>query len=150
MAGRIVVGVDGSELGRAALEWAVAEARLRDATVAAVHAWSFVPPPSLTEPGLVPMPAGDLTEDLERERNAAGAVLDEAIGQVETGDVRIEGMLVETAAGDALVDASEGANLVVVGSHGRGGLASALLGSVSQHVVRHAGCPVVIIRARGA
>jgi nucleotide-binding universal stress UspA family protein len=148
MAGRIVVGVDGSELGRAALEWAVAEARLRDATVVAVHAWAFVPPPSLAEPGLVPMPAGDLTEDLERERNAAAAVLDGAVGQVDAEGVRIEAVLVETAAGDALVEAAEGADLVVVGSHGRGGLASALLGSVSGHVVRHAGCPVVIVRAR--
>jgi nucleotide-binding universal stress UspA family protein len=146
MAGRIVVGVDGSELGRAALEWAVAEARLRNATVVALHAWAFVPPPSLTEPGLVPMPSGDLTEELEREQNAAAAVLDEAVGQVDVGGVEVEALLVETAAGDALVDAADGADLVVVGSHGRGGLASALLGSVSGHVVRHAPCPVVILR----
>jgi nucleotide-binding universal stress UspA family protein len=146
VAGRIVVGVDGSELGRAALEWAVAEARLRDASVVAVHAWEFVPPPSLTEPGLVPMPAGDLADDLERERDAAGAVLEEAVDQVDTDGVQIESLLAETAAGDALVDAAGGADLVVVGSHGRGGLASALLGSVSGHVVRHAPCPVVILR----
>ena len=146
MAGRIVVGVDGSELGRAALEWAVAEARLRNATVVALHAWAFVPPPSLTEPGLVPMPAGDLTEELELERNAAAAVLDEAVGQVDVGGVEVDALLVETSAGDALVDAADGADLVVVGSHGRGGLASALLGSVSGHVVRHAPCPVVILR----
>jgi nucleotide-binding universal stress UspA family protein len=146
MAGRIVVGVDGSELGLAALEWAVAEARLRNAIVVAVHAWAFVPPPSLTDPGLVPMPAGDLAEDLERERDAAQAVLDEATGQVDTDGVQVETVLVENAAGDALVDAAQGADLVVVGSHGRGGLASALLGSVSGHVVRHAASPVVILR----
>jgi nucleotide-binding universal stress UspA family protein len=146
MAERIVVGVDGSELGLAALEWAVAEARLRNATVVAVHAWAFVPPPSLTDPGLVPMPAGDLAEDLERERDAAQAVLDDATGQVDTDGVQVETVLVENAAGDALVDAAQSAELVVVGSHGRGGLASALLGSVSGHVVRHASCPVVILR----
>jgi nucleotide-binding universal stress UspA family protein len=146
MAERIVVGVDGSELGLAALEWAVAEARLRNATVVAVHAWAFVPPPSLTDPGLVPMPAGDLAQDLERERDAAQAVLDDATGQVDTDGVQVETVLVENAAGDALVDAAQSAELVVVGSHGRGGLASALLGSVSGHVVRHASCPVVILR----
>jgi nucleotide-binding universal stress UspA family protein len=146
MAGRIVVGVDGSELGLAALEWAVAEARLRNAIVVAVHAWAFVPPPSLTDPGLVPMPAGDLAEDLDRERDAAQAVLDDAVGQVDTDGVQVETVLVENAAGDALVDAAQSAELVVVGSHGRGGLASALLGSVSGHVVRHASCPVVILR----
>lgn len=146
MAARIVVGVDGSELGRAALAWAVAEARLRDATVVAVHAWAFVPPPPMSDPGLGPMPSSDLSADLALERSAAATVLDESVGEVDASGVPVEPTLIEGAAGDALVGAAKGADLVVVGSHGRGGLASALLGSVSGYVVRNAPCPVVIVR----
>ena len=73
-------------------------------------------------------------------------MLDESVGEVDAGGVPVEPTLIEGAAGDALVSAAKGADLVVVGSHGRGGLASALLGSVSGHVVRNAPCPVVIVR----
>ena len=55
MPGRIVVGVDGSEESAAALRWAVEEAKLRDARVEAVHAWSFVPMTTTADSGLVPM-----------------------------------------------------------------------------------------------
>ena len=61
--------------------------------------------------------------------------------------VEIEQKLVEDDAGDALVAESASAELVVVGSHGRTGLKAALLGSVSRHVVSHAACPVVVVKA---
>jgi nucleotide-binding universal stress UspA family protein len=146
MAGRIVVGIDGSELGRAALRWARDEARLRDATLVAVHAWTFVPPATMAEPGMIPVPAADLMGDLDSERSAAQSLLDESVAEAEGGGVRIEQRLVEGPPGDVLAAAAADADLIVVGSHGRGGLAAALLGSVSQHVVRHASCPVVIVR----
>jgi nucleotide-binding universal stress UspA family protein len=146
MAGRIVVGIDGSELGRAALRWARDEARLRDATLVAVHAWTFVPPAPMAEPGMIPVPAADLMGDLDSERSAAQSLLDESVAEAEGGGVRIEQRLVEGPPGDVLAAAAADADLIVVGSHGRGGLAAALLGSVSQHVVRHASCPVVIVR----
>jgi nucleotide-binding universal stress UspA family protein len=146
MAGRIVVGVDGSDLGRAALAWARDEARLREATLVAVHAWTFVPPPPIAEPGMVPVPAVDLESNLEGERSAARSVLDDAVAELADSGLRVEPRLFEGPAGDVLVAAAADADLVVVGSHGRGGLAAALLGSVSQHVVRHASCPVVIVR----
>jgi len=56
--------------------------------------------------------------------------------------------VVQGGAGQVLVDAAEGAELLVVGCRGHGGLAEALLGSVSQHCVHHAPCPVVIIRGK--
>ena len=59
MPGRIVVGVDGSEPSHEALRWAAAEAELRGARIVAAHAWTFVPPTPIGEPGMVPMPATD-------------------------------------------------------------------------------------------
>jgi nucleotide-binding universal stress UspA family protein len=146
MAGRIVVGIDGSELGRAALRWACDEARLREATLVAVHAWTFVPAAAMAEPGMIPVPAADLMGDLDSERSAAESLLEESVAEVEGWGGRIEQRLVEGPPGDVLAAAAADADLIVVGSHGRGGLAAALLGSVSQHVVRHASCPVVIVR----
>lgn len=147
MASRIVVGVDGSEHGAAALRWAVDEARVRGANVVAVHAWVFVPPTAVAEPGMIPVAATDLMDDLTLERQAAERALDEAL-EATLGDAagEVDRKLVEGAPGDVLVDASTGAELVVVGSRGRGGIRGALLGSVSQHVAQHAHCPVVIVR----
>jgi nucleotide-binding universal stress UspA family protein len=147
MAGRIVVGVDGSELGQAALEWAAEEARRRDAKLVVVHAWTFVPPAPIAEPGMLPIPAGDLAADLELERNAAEVVLDEAIERVDTQRIEVEPRLVEDSAGEALVQEAAGADLLVVGSHGHGAIAGVLLGSVSRYVEKHAPCEVKIVRA---
>ena len=148
MAGRVVVGVDGSAHGAAALRWAADEARLRGARLVAVHAWVFVPPTAVAEPGMIPVAATDLMDDLSLERQAAERALDQAL-QTTLGDAvgDVDRRLVEGAAGDVLVDESAGAELVVVGSRGRGGISGALLGSVSQHVAQHAHCPVVIVHS---
>ena len=149
MSKAIVVGVDGSDASREALRWAADEARLRFAPLVAVYAWSFIPPQPIGDPGMLAMPAGDLAGQLEAESEAARGALDaivaEALG-TEPG-VEVEQKLVEGDAGDALVAESESAELVVVGSHGRSGLKAALLGSVSRHVVSHAACPVVVVKA---
>jgi nucleotide-binding universal stress UspA family protein len=63
--------------------------------------------------------------------------------------VSVERLLVEDAPGEGLVALAQDADLVVVGTRGRGNIAAALLGSVSNHVVQHAPCPVVIVRHRG-
>lgn len=151
MAGTIVVGMDGSASSLEALRWAVEEARLREARLVAVRAWSFVPVTPMGDPGMIAIPAGDLTGQLEAEREAAGAELAEAIKQAlgAEPDVEVEARLAELDAADALVAESESADLVVVGSHGHSGLRAAILGSVSRHVVDHARCPVVVVRQRG-
>lgn len=148
MAGRIVVGVDGSEAGDAALGWAVEIARLRSAKLVVVHAWTFVPPAPLSEPGLMPVPAGDLVGDLETERDAAEAAIDEALERVDASGLEIDRRLVEASAGEALVAAAEGADLLVVGSHGHSAIGAAILGSVSRHAEKHAPCDVLIIRPK--
>lgn len=149
VAGTIVVGVDGSPPSIAALRWAAEEAALREARIVAIHAWSFVPPAPLAEPGMIPLPAADLTGQLEAQREAAVQEFASAIAEaIPAGSVEVEQRLVEEGAGDALVSAAEGADLLVVGSSGKSGLASVLLGSVSRHVVSHARCPVVVVKER--
>ena len=145
----IVVGVDGSDASRAALRWAIEEARLRFSPLVAVHAWSFVPAQPMGDPGMLAVPAGDIAGQLDAEGAAARQILSEAVA-VALGDdpgLEVQQRLVEGDPGDALVIASESAELVVVGSHGRSGLRAALLGSVSRHVATHAACPVVVVKA---
>ena len=151
MPGTIVVGVDGSAASHEALRWAAQEAVLRGARLVAVHAWAFVPPAPIGDPGMIPMPAVDLPGQLEAEQEAARAEFDAAIAEALGADrsIELEERLVEGDAGDALVSESAGADLVVVGSHGRTGIKAALLGSVSRHVVDRAACPVVVVKASG-
>jgi nucleotide-binding universal stress UspA family protein len=151
VAGTIVVGVDGSAASLEALRWAVEEARLRDARVVALHAWTFVPAAPIGDPGMIAIPAGDLMGQLEAETEAARAELADSIAQALGAypGVEVESRLTESEAGEALVAESESADLVVVGSHGRSGLRAAILGSVSRHVVDHARCPVVVVRTQG-
>ena len=148
MAGTIVVGVDGSAASIEALRWAADEARLRGARLVALHAWAFVPAAPIGDPGMIAIPTGDLAGQLEAESEAARAGLEDSIAQVlgSEPDVEVESKLTESDAGEALISESEGADLVVVGSHGRSGLRAAILGSISRHVVDHAHCPVVVVR----
>ena len=149
MSRAIVVGVDGSDASREALRWGSEEARLRFLPLVAVHAWSFIPPQPIGDPGMLAMPAGDLPGQLQAESEAARMALDEIVENALGTDpgIEIERKLVEGDAGEALVADSAEAELVVVGSHGRSGLKAALLGSVSRHVVSHATCPVVVVKA---
>ena len=135
---RIVVGVDGSEQSKAALRWAIEEARLRGAQVRAVYAWTL--PHVAAGTGVLMVPA---LEELQRDGEE---VLEAAIAEVATAGVVVERAAVEGSAARVLVEAAEGADLLVVGSHGHGGFAGLLLGSVSQQVAHHAPCPVVILR----
>jgi nucleotide-binding universal stress UspA family protein len=134
---RIVVGVDGSEAGRHALQWAVDEARRRNAVVEAVHVWHQ---PFVT--GYAYMAEIDLGSFEDDARQ----VLDTAVDSVDVSGVpAIERKFVPGGAAAVLVDEAKGAALLVVGSRGRGGFAGLLLGSVSQQVAHHAPCPVVIV-----
>jgi nucleotide-binding universal stress UspA family protein len=143
----IVVGIDGSDASNEALRWAAEEAKLRSARLVVVHAWTFVPPQPIGDPGMLAVPAGDLPGQLDAERHVAETVLREAEGDLPEA-VELESKLVEGDAAETLVAESESAELVVVGSHGRSGLRAALLGSVSRHVTTHAACPVVVVKSR--
>ena len=139
----IVVGVDGSPSSIKALEWAVDQAALTKASVEAVTAWHF--PNSYG----VPLPDGTNYADLAAETlTKAIAVVKNARPDGPAADVWIRTWIAEGHAAQILLDRSADASLLVVGSRGHGGFAEALLGSVSQHVVHHAPCPVVIIRGR--
>jgi nucleotide-binding universal stress UspA family protein len=142
----IVVGVDHSDGAKAALVFAHEEARLRRATLRAVHAWQFGYVGYTGFEGALPAAGADISE----LRAAAVAVLAAAVREAvpEPGDVEIEQRVVEGTAGAVLVDESRRADLLVVGSRGHGGFAQLLLGSVSQQCAQHAACPVVIVRSR--
>ena len=146
VAGRIVVGIDGTEHAAAALRWAAEEAALRSATLVAVHAWSFVPVTTPADSGLVPMAWTDSMEVLDASRAAAERTAAEQVREVlgEDNDVVLD--VVEGGPADVLVAAAADADLLVVGNQGRGNLASALLGSTSAEVADAAPCPVVIVR----
>jgi len=143
--GLIVVGVDRSDGAKAALRFALEEARLRQATLLrVVHAWQFGYIGATGLEGALPAVGGEL-EDFRR---GAEAALDETLTDVgaETDGVAIERRVDQGTAAAVLVEESRGADLLVVGSRGHGGFAQLLLGSVSQQCAQHAFCPVVIVR----
>ena len=143
--GVIVVGVDHSAGAKAALRFALEEARLRQATLRVVHAWQFGYIGATTGlEGALPAVGGEL-EDFRR---GAEAALDETLKDVgaDNDGVAIERRVDQGAAAAVLVEESRGADLLVVGSRGHGGFAQLLLGSVSQQCAQHAFCPVVIVR----
>lgn len=141
--GRIVVGVDGSDCAALALRWAGEEARLRGAELHVVYAWHIagLPRPATAEPGVAPPLA-----DYERQ---AGEVLDETVTAVLGADhgLTLRPQVHHGRAAEGLLAAAEGADLLVVGSRGRGGFTGLLLGSVSAQCVQFAPCPVVVVRS---
>jgi nucleotide-binding universal stress UspA family protein len=140
MTTRIVVGIDGSKESRRALEWACREAQLRNSDVEVVHAYR-----APWEYGAVPMATVPIQEVEASHRK----LMEDEVAEVRrhTVGIRIEQFLVNDMPAHALVEQAKGADLLVVGSRGRGGFTGLLLGSVSQHVSHHAPCPVVIVPA---
>ena len=134
----IVVGVDGSEPSREALAWAVDEARLRGGRVVAVTAWEF---PILTTGGLE-----TVSMDQAAFASVATNLLNQTVDAVAGGDVPIQRTVSHGSPAKVIIDAAEGADLVVVGSRGLGGFTGLLLGSVSAHLVHHCPCTVVVVR----
>jgi nucleotide-binding universal stress UspA family protein len=137
----IVVGVDGSDESKEALRWALEEARLRQATLRAVNAWTY---PAIFGPTYIPP---DVLDPGVLEENA-DQTLSAAITDVAGDDppAYVERVVTEGPAAQALVEAAKEADLLVVGSRGHGGFTGLLLGSVSQQCVQHASCAVVIVR----
>jgi nucleotide-binding universal stress UspA family protein len=136
--GPVVVGIDGSPVSEAALGFAFDAAAVRGAELVALHAWS----PTAVDKALERVLDWDAVADEE------DAVLAERLsgwGQ-KYPQVTVRRSVVRDGAARALVDASRGAQLVVVGSRGRGNAAGLLLGSVSHGVLHAAHCPVAIVR----
>lgn len=138
---RIVVGADGSEGGQAALRWALGEAELRGASVDAVLALRVMPMMASPAVGLLPDPS----EEVAYGRQLLGQTVADAASQHPS--VPVHEIVAEGGAARVLLEVAQGADLLVVGSRGRGGFAGLLLGSVSQQCVHHATCPVVVVRA---
>jgi nucleotide-binding universal stress UspA family protein len=140
-AGRVVVGLDGSPVSEAALAFAMEQASWRGVGLTAVHAWDIS---YLNVPGRV----GPIPPEVRRaETETAETLVAEALAgwQEKFPDVAIRTWAPEMAPAGALVDASSGAELLVVGSRGRGGFKSLLLGSVSHAVLHHAHGPVAVV-----
>lgn len=138
-AGRVVVGVDASEQARQAAVWAAREAALHHVGLTLVH--TVLPPAAASSfgPG---MPVGlDAMEEIVAR---ATAELDAIASTLPVTDVRTR-VEIGSPSG-ALLEASEEAELVVLGSRGHGGFTGLLLGSVSTQVAAHATCPVIVVR----
>jgi nucleotide-binding universal stress UspA family protein len=133
----IVCGVDGSPAGRRALDWAVDEARRRNCRLRAVSVWWW--------DGLQ---SGASTTSRDEARHRAevvlNRVLDEAFSELDDPP-ETERLAVEGRPSERLCLAALDAELLVLGSHGHGAIHGTLVGSTSQHVIRHALCPVVIL-----
>ena len=137
-AGRIVVGIDGSTTSERALRWAADEAVLTQSVLDVVHAWR----PSY------PLTARDVFDDQAGLENAAHRRLVEAVARLRSdvpGLVDVRERLELEHPATALLTASAGADLLVVGTRGRGGFAGLLLGSVSQRCLTHATGPVAVV-----
>lgn len=136
---RIIVGVDGSETAASALRWAAQEAAEQSATLVAVMAWGLLDQHH---------PEPDDAFDPGYDATAAAEALDTYLGRAlgAEGAAGVERVLAADLPGPALVSAAEGAALLVVGARGLGGFRGLLLGSVSQHCLHHATCPVAVIR----
>lgn len=141
---RVVIGVDGSSAARLACEfvanrtWPVGTRVTLLAAVEPIVDWS----------GLAPL-SGDVAAD---ERAALGAVLDERADALRPSGLAVETLVEIGSAADCLMAAADDrlADLIVVGSRGRGPATSAVLGSVSAHLVDHAPCPVLVVRSPSA
>jgi nucleotide-binding universal stress UspA family protein len=142
----IVVGVDGSPTSREALRWAIDLAAATGATVDVVGAWShpanYEWTVRTTNYGLIPVPELPTPAHIE---SSVRDSLAEMVAEFDGHGATVTQRTVEGHPADVLVDAAKAADLLVLGRRGHGRVAEALLGSVSQHCIQHAPCPVVVV-----
>jgi nucleotide-binding universal stress UspA family protein len=139
---RIIVGVDGSPGSKTALKWAMNQAGLTGATVEAITTWQ--------DPAQYGTAYGWTSAAFEGDTYGTAMVksLDDTIAEVSAQlphPVTVLPQVIQGHAVEALLHAAAGADLLVVGSRGHGTFAGIVLGSVSQHCVQHAPCPVVVV-----
>lgn len=133
----IVVGVDASEPSKEALRWAARQAQLSGDALRVVMSWEI---PSMAY--WAPLPDG---LDFEKEtRQALHQTVLDVLG--ETPSVQVTEVVREGHPAPVLLAESANAELLVVGSRGHGEFTGMLIGSVSEHCVTHASCPVVVVR----
>jgi nucleotide-binding universal stress UspA family protein len=144
-AGPVLLAVDGSPASRGAVEFAFAQASLHGTDLIALHAWNTRTERAYDGPADPPF----VTYDEDRLRDEEERVLTEALGGLREKypDVAVDRRLVRGRIRHTLVEATAEAGLVVVGARGLGGFGGLLLGSVSQAVLHHAQCPVVVVRS---
>lgn len=120
------------------MQWAAEEARFRRAALQVVHVWQL--------PYLAAAPFLSSSVAVKEFEEAVRRSLDEAIDGLDTEGMAqpVEGTLASGGAASAVLEAAQGADLVVVGSRGHGGFSGLLLGSVSQQIA-HATCPAVVV-----
>ena len=148
--GAIVVGIDGSANARRALAVAAAEARARGARLRVITTWMVplfegMPMPIV---GGFPVDYGRPYEEIcAAVESSSRELVEREVAEVLGADpgIEIEPLALEGAPATVLIDASREADLLVVGSRGRGGFKGLLLGSVSQQCVHHAACPVLVV-----
>ena len=137
--GRIVVGMDGSDGSFMAAHWAVSEAKVRGRGITLAHA--IMPTAASSAFGIAVPPRLDLIEDM---RSGASEDLTRLAADLDCADIQV---VVEIGTPSALLlTASDTADLLVLGSRGRGGFTALLLGSVGSQVTSHASCPVIVMR----
>lgn len=135
---RIIVGVDGSPSANKATEWAAQEADLRGATLELIHAWNY---PNLGYGGYVAV-----LEDFEKDASTVLEAVTAAVREAHPTLILIS-TLVQGPTAQTIIDKASQADMVVVGSRGKGGFSGLLLGSVGQQLVHHCQAPIVIIHA---
>ena len=142
VSGGVVVGHDGSAHAQDALVWAATLAERASWPLHVVRAWRIAtaPQPATWEPGFVP-PITDYEQAVQADLESDVAAV---LGAERAATAQCH--VVHAAPVRALIEAAQGADLLVVGARGRGGFAGLLLGSVSDQVTRHAPCPVTVVR----
>jgi nucleotide-binding universal stress UspA family protein len=138
----VIVGVDGSPASRVAVDWAARDAARRGAPLKLVH---VLTPPAVMAFPEVPMPPGYLQWQEDEGAKLLTAALKTVEEATEGSPVEVTSEMVTGPSVPVLADLSTGAQMIVVGSRGRGALARGLLGSISTGLVHHAKCPVAVI-----
>jgi len=136
---RVVVGVDGSDCSRSALRWAAARARQSSCRLVVVHAWEL-----MTSPDWYGMPLPDAPLYDKQVRSWLEDEIDEVLG---ANDLDVELRSVHEAAGNGLLHCTTPADLLVLGSRGRGRVSEILVGSVTMTCVHHARCSIAVLRS---
>jgi nucleotide-binding universal stress UspA family protein len=142
----ILAPTDFSSCSRHAIEHAVALARRYGAEVALLHVYEL--PTGLVPTTMVPGEAGVLLPLRDHLVAEARRQLLPQVDELQRAGVTVHPQVAEGRAADAILRAADelNADLIVMGTHGRTGLGRMLIGSVTEHVIRHAGCPVYVVR----